>query len=250
MYMAHRNMLLAGAISAGLAFASSAFAASIGVNFAGGAGSEAPDPDIDTVDPGEVTGVVPQDNWNNPVGANGSAIVLQDNSAATTTATLSFTSGNTWGRNITPSPTNDLLSDHLDAGTGAPATVTVAGVPYAQYDVYVYTRRNENGFVGGNPPDGSSDYTVNGVTQTVLTGDVQNSFALATPTVFGNYIVFSGVTGSTLSMTANANSANFRSPVDGIQIVEAQVPEPASLGLSALLLLAPAGLLRRGRRRA
>ncbi|MGI8602050.1 MAG: PEP-CTERM sorting domain-containing protein [Verrucomicrobiales bacterium] len=220
----------------------------IGLNFSGGAGSEAPDPDVDTVDAGEVTGVVPQANWNNAQGASGALTGLVDSTGAATGVDVFFASNNTWGRNLTPSPTNDLLSDYLDAGTGTPANVQFQNVPFSLYDVYIYTRRNENADPNDpTPADGPgrfSDYTVNGVNVDVLTGDVQNSFVLATSTVIGNYVKFDNVTGATLDIFANLDAANsFRAPVDGVQIVE-QIPEPASLGLLGATLLSLLALRR------
>jgi len=230
------------ALSAGSAQAQFVDGLSLGLNFSGGAGSEAPDPDVDTVDAGEITGVVPQGNWNNAQGASGNLAALVDSGGSATATTVTYSSSNTWGRNLTATPTNDLLSDYLDGGTGVPVNITFSNVPYAIYDVYVYTRRNENGFVGG---DGMSDYTVNGAVQTVVTGDIQNSFLLATPTSLGNYVKFDDVTGATLTVQANLNAGNFRAPVDGVQIVE-QIPEPNSFALIAGL--AGAAMLSRRRR--
>ena len=241
----HAWVVAAGCAAAALAFSTSVEAQqSIGVNFSGGAGSEAPDPDIDTVDAGESTGVVAQTNWNNAQGGSGNIANLTGSNGAATGASLTYASNNTWGRDLPQSATNDLLSDYLDAGTGVPATVTVSNVPYALYDVYVYTRRNENPEMPGGVPDADdlSDYTVNGVTQTVLTGDVRDNFVLSTPTTIGNYVRFANVTGSTMTLGANQNAANFRSPVDGFQIV--QVPEPTSMGVLGLGALAPLALRR------
>ena len=253
--MATRRYRLAVAVGSVLAACSVADAQSrsIGVNFSGGAGSEAPDPNVDNVAAGQVTGVVPQANWNNAQGASGTVANLVNDTGAASGASLTYASNNTWGRDLSDTPNNNLLSDYLDGGTGVPVTVTVANVPYPAYDVYIYTRRNETADPADpTPADGPgrfSDYTLNGVTQNVLTGDIRDNFLQATDTVIGNYTVFRGVTGSTLSLTANTNAGNFRAPVDGLQIVE--VPEPASLGvLGGGAVLGGLGLLGRRRRKA
>src|SRR5687768_9274746 len=174
------------AAAAVLALGSAAHAQfnSIGVNFSGGAGDE-PDPDQVTPVTG-TTGVVPQANWNNAQGATGTLANLIDDTGAATGASLTFASNNTWGRDLSATPTNDLLSNYLDAGEANTATATVSNVPYAVYDVIVYARRNENPDLGN--ANRFSDYTVNGVSQTVLTGDVRDSFVASTPTTIGNFV--------------------------------------------------------------
>lgn len=209
----------------------------ISINFAGGGGgSEDPVPDPDTVDAGEITGVVPRGGWNNGGFNNGTLNNLTNESGIATPATLMWESDTTWGRNLVPSPINDLLSDYLEGATGFPVSVTLSNLPFSLYDVYVYTRRNVNSdsTIQGGASNFFSDYTINGaITQNVRTGDVRDTFVLATAANIGNYIKFDDVVGSTLTLTASTNAANFHSPVDGIQIVE-QIPEPGSAAAIAM----------------
>lgn len=249
-----KKLDLAAAVTAVLSLTSVAHAQvftdgrGIGLNFSGGAGTEAPDPDVDTVDVGEVTGVVAQDFWNNGQGANGSLGSLTDSTGTVSGATVTWASTNTWGRNITPSPTNDLLSDYLDGGsdgaTPGGATVTFSNVPFSLYDVYVYIRRNESSDNTQGGRNFLSDYTVNGVTQNVRTGDVRDAFVPATEFDIGNFVKFENVSGSTLTMAANTGTANFRSPVDGVQVVEQVIPEPASATVAAIGMMSLLGLRR------
>lgn len=223
----------------------------ISINFSGGAGSEDPQPDIDTVDAGEITGVVPRGGWNNGSLDDGMITALKDDSGIATPATITWASDTTWGRNLAPSPTNDLLSDYLDGARTFPVSIGMTNIPFTLYDVYVYTRRNENSD-NSVQTDGSnnllSDYTLNGtLVQNVRTGDIRDTFVLATGTEIGNYIKFEDVVGATLSLRASDNLGNFRSPVDGIQIVE-QIPEPGSISAVALGALSLLGV-RRFRRR-
>jgi hypothetical protein len=218
----------------------------ISFNFSGGAGSEDPQPDIDTVDAGEITGVVPRGGWNNGSLNLGTRNNLINSDGTATPASITWSSDNTWGRNLVPSPINDLLSDYLDGATGFPVSVSLSFIPFSLYDVYVYTRRNDN---SDNTNQGGSsnllsDYTLNGtILQSVRTGDVRDTFVLATAGQIGNYIKFDDVTGSTLTLASNTNAANFQSPVDGIQIVE-QIPEPGSAAVIAMGVVSALGLRR------
>jgi hypothetical protein len=264
------------AVVAGLAMGSAAQAASsIGVNFSGGAadgGTPPAGPHV--LLPTDVAGVVPQANWNDAPGATGASLPLIDSAGLPVIATLTYNANGTWG--ATPPTTtadDNLVANYLDIGTGNTGMVTITGVPYKSYDVYLYTRRNEAGFDGpldaahggNNQTDGGSNYTVNGVFQHVVAGfnpDVpgQNGFVSSigykldpaytgSPTYLGdggNYTVFHGVSGD-LNVIVNDNNGttDFRSPLDAVEIVDTSVPEPASLGFLSLGGLA---LLARRRR--
>ena len=260
------RMRILGAAVAAVSMGTMASAASIGFNFSGGNGNEGA-ASTSLLAATDSAGFVPQTNWNNLPNQSGASIPLVNNAGAATVASVTYASNNTWGRSATAGDGNSiLLGKYLDAGTNAPAqilpaTINVVGVPYAQYDVYIYARRNETAQAtdpGPNFPGFASDYTVQGVTQSVRTGDAGvtnpggvetfSSFvladaALATSTI-GNYVKFSNVSGATLNIVANASAGNWRSPVDGIQIV--QTPEPGTL---AFLGLGVAGCLGMRRRR-
>ena len=154
------------------------------------------------------------------------------------------------------SPTNvggadfTLFNGFLDDGNAGAITVTVSGLtvaPNTTYSVYLYTATDSGqryaqynltsgsynttyyGSVGGFP----GSYTQ--ITNTTVdnSGNV-NSLAGLT----GDYEVFSGLTGSSFTITALPNSINGsfpRAPIDGLQIVGVSaVPEPASVGLLAI----------------
>lgn len=215
------------------------------MNFDGGGGNAGGT----AIDPGLVTGtagVVPQANWNNLNGATSAAVTLNDSTGAATTATVSWSSGNTWSNgeaNGNPGNQNALLlNNYLDGGSGGVATVTLSNIPYANYSLYIYTLHDNAG---------QSDYTVNGVTQVVQVGGTgfynANGFVLDTPSTNGDYLVFSGLTAASVTLQADlATNGNFRSPVEGLQIVPTVVPEPSSL---ALLVAGAIGLTIAARRR-
>lgn len=152
-------------------------------------------------------------------------------------AQITYSGNNTYtSSSTTNSNDDDLLRGYLDTGgVGHPSTVTITNVPANNlpYTVYLY--------IAGDTPGGRvGDYEVNGVTLSATQGS-GTPYMLATPATAGNYLVFTGVTGNTLTITSGAS--NFRAPLDGLQIVT--VPEPASIGL---LSLAGVGLLARRRR--
>ncbi|MBL9146821.1 MAG: DUF1800 family protein [Verrucomicrobiaceae bacterium] len=111
----------------------------------------------------QVTGLVPQMNWNNtmvlrqwePAAIAGTtahiisptAGVLKNSAGTSTTTTISWTSdassasGNSGGSN------QDLLNGGLWIWDGATPSVTFSSVPYATYDVLVYVGSTYNGAI-------------------------------------------------------------------------------------------------------
>jgi hypothetical protein len=191
--------------------------------------------------------------WNNTTGASGAASgLLEGNTAETLGATVEWQSANTWasqGRgeeNNTAPAGNDrnLMTGYLDTSDVSTTTVTVSGLEYTEpYSVLVYIKGGVNGRSG--------DYTIGD--QTIRHTD---SFPFSGTYVFsemdgvqtGDFIVFSGVTGDsfTLSAKAAADIGGFRAPINGIEISGiVGIPEPTTFSLAACCLLGVAGGLRR-----
>jgi len=163
-----------------------------------------------------------------------------------------------------PTPTqNDLLMNNnlYTIGPINPNTnITITGIPsnYTTYDLIIYAARQP-------PSTGTGDlssYQVNGgsIDEYQLTGTLPFVRATIVPPSFigytaGNYIEYTGLTGSTLSLNVGIpgfSGNDFTSVVNGLQIVQlVPVPEPASLSLAAvgLGLAAAAGLARKLRSR-
>ncbi len=100
---------------------------------------------------------------------------------------LSTAGGNTW--NTVGSANQNLYGDWAMNGGG---TLTFAGIPYASYDIYVYF----NGFGG----DDTVNYTIGTNTQTLVeAGDSPGTFTTFVQNK--NYVKFSGLSGSTQTMT-------------------------------------------------
>jgi len=197
------------------------------------------------LDPTQVAGVVPSANWNNADTKGGvqSALTRDTNGVATTTgATTLWEATNTWSstgkgeenNNFDPA-TGDfvLMTGYLDQNTASPSPIFIQirnlppDIASGTYDVYIYV-------LGGHSNKGG-EYTCNnaGPLYFVGGGDMDNGpftgrkfvQAMGTdpsygPDDFGNYIVFQGQTGSTVTITAtNFFGNNPRAPINGVQIV-------------------------------
>jgi len=231
-----------GAAVASFGLAGAASANSIGVNFVGGGGPNSGS----TLAATDVAGVVPQAFFNNATGASGSLTGLVDNFDTTTGAGLTFSSPNTWSAGTdTTTPNGRLLNGYIDSSGSAAggAMVTVTNVPYKAYDLIVYFDTDN-----GTPRIGDYEVVTSGGTltqQAVIAHSgslalappyADNSVALPPNVAAGTWIIFPGLTDSTLTLKTNQASlpgVNFRSPISGIQIYG--VPEPGTLGTLTVL---------------
>lgn len=241
-------------------FAVSAQAATISLNFVRSSDGAT------ALAAGDVAGVSAVDNWNNAPQAtanNHSNLALTDDDGNPTTASATWVSGgSSWSTAVagTGSAGNmAMMTGYLDQssnGAGQIHSITITGIPYAQYDVYLYHSSS-----GG--PDRTARYQANGTdiwTRNLNPANTFNGFTqsgydtlaeaanLANPA--GNYVLWTGLSGD-LTMEGQgygnneggAGGTTVRAPIQGIQIVE-RIPEPGS----AMLLFA-AGFMALGRRR-
>jgi hypothetical protein len=200
---------------------------SIAVKF----GADQPSPDGSSLPPSAVAGVpnVESANWNNAAGASDSleglvrdtlGVPTATGTAVVWTATNTFTSG---GNDNFSADDHTLMLGYLDQNADAtPIRVRFIGLPddFETYDVYVY-------FLGSNAHRGGV-YTVNGV----LFGEVSQFGFVGVedtgpeyidagglvPPAKGNYVVFRGLSGSTIDITAD-NDIDNRSPINAVEIV-------------------------------
>lgn len=212
------------------------------------------------VNPNLNAGVVSAPNFNTDNGGNqgtvssgnafsdGSATALNLSYNSYDAQTGSLARNSDYNSNGNEQLLNGFIESGPPAATNAAATVTVNAVPFTNYSLYVYAF---NGALSS--PGTMGTYTVTpsgaalGTSQTVMLQNTFNQstpFTMATPTMAGDYLVFSGLTGSSFTLTANRTAGDTASttfiPIDGFQIVgtsAAPVPE-ASTTISFGLLLA------------
>ena len=208
--------------------------------------------------PNTQAGVVSAFNWNDSWSENSSAYAygtpvtvnnLFDNSGTATATSLSYNSYNGYYiQNSNPAQDADgtynrqMLNGFLNAGpaTWSPPvtqnTISLSSIPYLQYDVYVYVSDDTAGRVA-LVSDGTSTYDLSTMGSAAISG-ANASFVQSTDTTganpTANYVVFSGLTGSSQTFTVSPGDTN---PSDAawvglaaFQIVA--VPEPGALALS------------------
>lgn len=199
----------------------------ININFKGG---------TDALPDGhEVTGTagfIPSAHWNNvsdfatPTG-RATDLVDSDGTAQTGTS-VDWTANNTWLVSADPAADGNgaLLGGYLDTTDASTTTVTVTNIPYRNYLVYVYFDGDNTGLYGTYTAKAFGEETL---TRTQARDNANwpvaaggGEFAQAGEDgAAGNYVLFRGVTGGTLVVTATP-AGGFRAPINGIQIVGAQ----------------------------
>ena len=175
-------------------------------------------------------GVVAQTHWNPLTGATFSSVVLNDLTGAATTATLTGgADGDYWCGSAFPSGGGDsnLCSGEMYCGafTTETNTTTVSGIPYAQYDVYVYAEcdaAGRNATFAETPSGGSTQYyslqtTSSGSAWTQST-NTWNGSGTAPSLPVANYVKFTGLTASSFTLKFGGAASNVS--VNGIQIVK------------------------------
>jgi hypothetical protein len=174
--------------------------------------------------------------WNNVEGPNGSASNLnaqdEDGAPVGTTATVSWESNNTWrsgaSQNLAPEGNDrNLMTGYLDTSEDPTLSVTVDGVPFESYDVYVYILSdNHEGGRGGDYTIG--DQTINHVMEATFDGTYVQSPG-------GHYIVFRGLSGGsfTLASTPTVGSP-LRAPLNAIEIVPAAPAGPVFTSITVV----------------
>ncbi|CAN5346721.1 hypothetical protein BH09VER1_BH09VER1_27980 [soil metagenome] len=208
--------------------------------------------DPDGLASSDVTGVYAAANWNNLTGGSGSSIAMFDSTNSSTGITVSFGMtglGNINGPFGPDTPQGHLIGGGLGVNYGT-ASFTLSGLDaYSSYDIIAY-------YSGGSAFPYDRNLSVSSSeSATIFYGAGINSqfttFTQATSTTSGsptqgNYVVFSGLTDATQTITAHFvdNSMTF----SGFQIVG--VPEPSTCVLVGMGGFALLFLRRRTRYRA
>jgi hypothetical protein len=211
---------------------------SLGLKFA------ATDPDAATssLTPTEVAGVYPAPNWNNLSGPTGMDVSGHSYTNATggavgSSAVVTWSSPNTWrsttGNNAFPEgPNRKLTAGYLDTNDTADptgiASVTVTGIDAAvrtpKYDVFVYFVSDSGDNRGGGYTinDGSGPIVKYGSTMASPTDFVEDPGTDINNSIDGTFLRFSGLTGSSFTLTGNATLTTpngNRAPINAVQIV-------------------------------
>lgn len=202
---------------------------SIGIDLKGGSGSQ--------LGAAQIAGAVHrQANWNTVATAATTVSGLLDASGVATTAavTTSFTHQNGHvNANAELADPDGILLDgaYWTRDTGTPARLTVSGIPYATYDVYVYfdaaLDASADAGLGSYSLGGVLRYGRNSLNSTDQLGDwptydswagyrAATATATGDPTAaqLGNYLVFTGRTGASLTLDVQVGR-----PLSAVQIV-------------------------------
>lgn len=228
-----------------LAAGNQAPAALIGVNFG----------DTTPILPAESAGVVPQINWNNVTTL--SAGGLLDDTGSPTAAALSISGAfmNHFGT-ATAHPDEALNAGQLVQTSGSNFSWTLSGIPYALYNLYVYSLGITAGHVQGITLSGGPTYYTSAPNTSNTTGYFDNNSATpwiytqatstnsASPTLNSDYVKFTGLTASSLTVITSSLNSNFR--LNGGFQIEA-VPEPGTALLLSIGCVGGATLRRRRR---
>ena len=174
----------------------------------------------------ESTGVQPAANWNvveANSGYSGNVVSLKNSSGTTTTMSLAWTTDRNgiWPRSGTAgTATGKLYSAVLTAGgsgpTGGNATVTLSGVPYTTYTIYAYLASGQANRAGKIKLNSGSLTNWNAQQFDASTTFTEVTGSNAT----GNYIKWTGVTGSSATITVQPNGGWVPVGITGIQVVE------------------------------
>jgi hypothetical protein len=264
MRVSKRSVNRCAAVVAAVGFMSAgARAATISIDFAGTAGNGTQT----AMGASEVAGVGPfaASNWNSfTTGVQATPVALNDSSGGATTATANWTSNNLWTTPAADTPGDlRMMRGYLDSSDTSTTSVTVAGLPASitsgPYSVILYYDGDNGGnnrvgkySITGNPTGNASFWALDAANATfngtyilaqspidpIAGGGAIDSNPTAALTVpAGNFMVFTGLTGDTFTLTAQSSVASDttnRSAVEGIQIVSGTVPEPTGLGLLGL----------------
>jgi len=194
----------------------------IGLQFVGGGGSNT----TQALKAAEKAGVpaVAQTNWNALQNASGTKDALNTDDGIASAVSVTWACPATWGSNADGTKGGDyaLMAGYLDSTEATDdasiPVVTVKGLTWDKYDVYVYV----NGDSPGENRQGS--YAI-GATAIKLkdSADFAGTYKQATAAdPAGDYVEFVGLTGSTFTLkgTPSDSDGTKRAPINAVQIVK------------------------------
>jgi len=223
----------------------SAWADSIGVNVGPNHGANEVENAESTINnelPIEtIAGIIPQANWNNLLEGNFGITQLIDDNGTLLETTASVSTR--WVNGVSGHGSTDgdqiLMNGGLDGDSSNVLSSMITGIPYSNYDVYIY-------FDGGNDNGRGGTYSATPSGEGASEPQSQDGYDLATFSgefiqatgtglddegnpVGSNYVKFSGMSGENLeiaSVPIAHSSGVSRAPWNGFQIVEVGVVAP------------------------
>jgi hypothetical protein len=164
----------------------------------------------------------------------GSLVYDNNGTSVPSTATVSWTSPNTWrsgGNNQLPvGPQRKLMSGYIDTGNTNTTTVSVTvnnidpALRAQPYDVYVYFVSDSGANRGGGytlTPDVGSPILKYGSTMANPTSHVEDPGTDADISIDGTYLKFTGLTATSFTIVGDATLTTpngFRAPINAIQL--------------------------------
>lgn len=193
--------------------------------------------------PADVTGLVPQRNWNSTWALTGwrsnlgsqediispAADVVVNSAGTPTGMTMNWNFPNhAWASGQGGGATQKLLDGYLNVSTDTPGSLTLGNIPYATYDVLVYVGSNYDGAVGHtrlNDDTGTDRWfmTASAAPQTRLFELVKSD---AVKPWRANVICYRNVTGASVNVKI-ARTSWHEIGIHGIQIVNATLDTDA-----------------------
>jgi S1-C subfamily serine protease len=158
-------------------------------------------------------GVAPMNKWNNAAGYSFASQSLVDNSGAKSGATFSLDGATSVWRSNTNNP---LLNGYVASSQSKPMTLTINGIPYERYTLYVY--------VGDATLGNQAKVTVNGKTYYYTPeGGAQVGYVAITNTnsashQLGNFIEVEGLAGASQNVVLAGTTQQY-SGLCGVEIV-------------------------------
>ncbi|HVV01474.1 MAG TPA: YHYH protein, partial [Verrucomicrobiae bacterium] len=199
----------------------------ISINFTGTNDSSISSP----MSSAEVAGVYQAANWNNSTNAaSGDLNNVMDSLGTATSASISWAFDGV-GVTAAANTAGDyrMMKGYLDVTNGSTGTITVSGLPStisSGYDVLVYFD-GANGSAGRVAQFKIGTAALFGKDNTIYYGVFVRSTNLtdnASATPYGNYVLFTNLSGSSFTLTATpgyASDGNPHAEVNGIQIISA-----------------------------
>ncbi len=216
---------------------------SIGVHF----GTDQQGGTFDVLAPTTSAGVIPTTHWNNTANGSGSASSLMDNSGATTTASVSWSSTGTQSANLPSYYNNGSFGDNqlmaTFLNTNGTNTVTISSIPYSSYKVITYFgAEGQNGRTADVTVGSASTlyFQTDNSPQTSPYPYIQLTNTNSSSFPGGNYSVTTGQSSSSITITEsnNVGSVQSFSGIMGVEIINTSAAAAASQTVNPIAVTA------------